>query len=189
MHVYAITNKINQKLYIGQHGGEDLQAYLRKRMKAALRGANNSPHLYNAFRKYGENAFEICSLVNPIDKPQMDALEIFFIRTFETQNPDIGYNLIAGGGGALGYLHTDEEKAHMSEVMTGREVTWGDKISAAQKGRPLTPEHIAALKAGQKGCKKPPRSPEHLRKIGENKKAWWAKKKAAECQIPYSKTV
>jgi group I intron endonuclease len=191
MHVYKITNLVNWKIYVGQHSGDDLQAYFKHCFRHAWTCPDEKPYLYNAFRKYGEDAFVIESLVRPIDKQQMDALEIFFIRVLETQNREIGYNITAGGGGRLGTKrpHTDEEKAHMSEVMTGRKVTWGDKISAAQKGRSFTPEHIAALKAGQKGCKKPPRSPEHLRKIGENARARWAKKKAAECQIPYSKTV
>jgi group I intron endonuclease len=162
------------------HSKDDLQAYLRYNVRHALANSGNKTYLYRAIRKYGPEAFSIKSLVRAVDKDQMDALEIFFIRTLETQNPEIGYNITAGGGGRLGTKrpHTEAEKAHMKEVMTGRNVTWGDKISATQKGKTLTPEHIAALKIGQKGCKKPPRSPEHLRKISENSKARWAKLKA-----------
>lgn len=180
MHVYAIQNRVNDKIYVGQHAGDDLQRYLAHNIRHALANIGNKTYLYNAIRKYGGDAFSIRSLVQAVDKDQLDSLEIFFIRTLETQNPEIGYNITAGGGGRLGITrpHTYAEKEHMSEVMKGREITWGDKISAAQKGKTLTPEHIAALKVGQKGCKKPPRSLEHRQKIREHRKLWWANKKA-----------
>jgi len=164
MHIYAITNVANGKIYVGQHSKDDLPAYLAYNIRAA-------------------DAFVIRSLVCPIDKEQMDKLEMFFIRTLETQDDSVGYNITAGGGGRLGIkrLHTQEEKDHMSQVMMGREITWADKISASQKNRPLTPGHVAALKLGQKGCKKPPRSPEHCEKIRENKKKWWAERKGGTC--------
>ena len=34
-----------------------------------------------------------------------------------------------------GKCHTESYKDHMREVMTGRKVTWGDKISAAKRGK------------------------------------------------------
>lgn len=173
MHVYAITNSVNGKIYVGQHCHDDLQAYLRHNIRHALANARTKTRLYNAIRKYGTDAFSIRSLISNIEGlSQLNALEIFFIRTLETQDDEIGYNITAGGGGQLGTSrpHTEEQKTRMSEIMTGREVTWGDKISAAQKGRKFTPEHIAALKAGQKGCKKPNRTREHSRKLLESRR-------------------
>jgi len=185
MHVYAIQNRVNDKIYVGQHAGDDLQRYLAYNIRHALANSGNKTYLYNAIRKYGGDAFFIKSLVEAIDKEQMDALEIFFIRTLETQNPEIGYNITAGGGGRLGTKrpHTEFEKVHMSEVMTGRKVTWADKISVAQKGRKFTPEHIAALRAGQRGCHKPPRTAEHIRHLMESRKQKAAERRA-QCQNP-----
>ena len=40
-----------------------------------------------------------------------------------------------GSGRKPGYSHTQEWKDNMSKLMTNREHTWGDKISAAMKGR------------------------------------------------------
>ncbi len=183
MHIYAITNTVNSKIYVGQHAKDDLKAYLAHNIRAAMAGRGNKLFLYRAIRKYGPDAFVIKSLVCPYDKQQMDALEIFFIRTLETQNELIGYNITAGGGGRLGIKrpHTQEEKDHMSLVMKDRTITWRDKIAASQKGRKFTPEHIAALVKGQTGCKKT-RSAEHCKKIRENKIRWWAEKKAREGQ-------
>jgi len=185
MHIYAVTNTANGKIYIGQHSGDDLPVYLARNIRAALPGRGNKLFLYRAIRKYGAEAFVIRSLVCPCDKEQMDMMEKFFIRTLETQNDSIGYNITAGGGGRLGTKrpHTQAEKDHMSLVMKDRVVTWGDKIAASQAGRKFTPEHIAALKLGQTGCKKS-RSQEHCEKIRENKKRWWAERKAmgGSCQ-------
>ena len=47
---------------------------------------------------------------------------------------------------------------------------------AWNRGKELSPEHIANLKLGQTGKKKR-RSPEHSAKISENKKAYWAQRR------------
>jgi group I intron endonuclease len=179
MHIYCITNLVNNKIYIGQHAYEDLQAYFKHCIRHAMNNSGNKTYLYRAIRKYGEDAFVCESILRVDTKEQMDEWEIFFIMLLGTQNPEIGYNIASGGSGCLGvsHPHTQEEKEKLRAAMTGRKVTWADKISIAQKGRPLTPEHIAALKVGQRGCKKPPRSLEHKQKISENKRLWWAKKK------------
>ena len=135
MHVYCITNNINDKIYVGQHSKDDLEAYLAYNVRHAMASSGNKTYLYRAIRKYGGEAFAIQSLVKPADKERTDWWEIFFIHLLETQNPDIGYNITSGGGGRLGVKrpHTDAEKEYMSRVMTGRKVTWAHKISATQK--------------------------------------------------------
>lgn len=179
MHIYCITNLVNGKIYIGQHAKDDLQAYFKHCARHAMNDSGNKTYLYNAIRKYGPESFVCESMIRVDTKEQMDYWEIFFIMLLETQNDSIGYNITSGGGGRLGttYSHTEEHKDHIRQLMTGRVCTWADKISAAQKGRPLTPEHIAALKVGQRGCKKSERSLEHRQKISDNKKLWWAKRK------------
>jgi group I intron endonuclease len=183
LYVYIITNRVNGKVYIGQHAGQDLQAYLAQNCRRALAGRGNKVHLYNAIRKHGSVAFEIRSLVVPIDKRQMDMLEIFFIKTLESQNPEFGYNITAGGGGCLGVQrpHTEHEKESIRQAMRGREITWGDKIAAAQEGRVFSPEHRKRLSDSGRGTTRS-RSAEHCRRLSEVKKLWWAKKKETQCQ-------
>ena len=182
MHVYVITNTVNGKIYVGQHAGEDLQAYLQHNIKAALGNRGNKLFLYRAIRKYGPDVWEIKSLVHPVDAEQMTALEVFFIRVLESQNAEIGYNITAGGPGQLGrkgiWKHTEEWKRRMSILRKGVPKTseWAKKIGDAQRGRPFTEEHKAALR-GPYGKQKNPRSAEHCRKIGENKRKWWALRK------------
>lgn len=151
----------------------------------AVRGAGNRLYLNRAVRKYGEDSFVITPLAQlptmekELARRQLDALEIFFIRTLDSRSPDIGYNITAGGGGQLGRKrpHTEAHKKLMSRLMRGRKITWADKLSASQKGRQFSPEHKAKLANSQKGIPKPPRSEEHRRKISENKKKWWAERK------------
>jgi len=139
MHVYAITNTVNGKIYVGQHGKDDLAAYLRlHNVNPALKGKDKKTLLFRAIRKYGAAAFTISSLVQPVDGVQMDALEQFFIRTLESQNPEIGYNITAGGGGVRNFHWSEEQRKHISEMQIGR-IPWNKgrkcpEISAYMKG-------------------------------------------------------
>ena len=102
MYVYAITNVVNGKVYIGIHEG-DLSEYLTLNCGRACgkNRAGDKPHLYRAIRKHGRESFAIRPLVEAIDREQAGSLEKFFIRTLETRDPEIGYNLAEGGlGGA-----------------------------------------------------------------------------------------
>ena len=186
MHVYQVTNHVNGKIYIGQHAKEDLQAYLKYNVRHALNNSGNKTYLYRAIRKYGEQAFSIGSLIRPVDKQQMDALEIFFIRTLETQNPEFGYNITAGGGGRLGVSrpHTEAEKVAIGNAHRGKitPLSTRKKMSEVQRGRKFTEEHIKNLKAGQRGKPKR-RSPEHCAKIAEHKRRWWARKRIEESNV------
>src|ERR1039458_6968316 len=150
MHVYLIQNVVNGKIYIGQHAGEDLDAYWKHNVRAALARRGNKLFFYRAVRKYGPESFTIRSIYTPVDKVDMDNAEIAYIKFFGTQNDELGYNITAGGGGRLGTKnpHTQAFKDAMSERLrrTERSPEWCLNISKSQKGKTLTPEHIAALK-------------------------------------------
>ena len=179
MYVYVITNLINEKIYVGQHAGDNLDAYLRHNISHAMTNNGNKTHLYRAIRKYGGYKFIISPLVRCTNKEEMDAWEKIYIKAFGCQHG--GYNITAGGGGRLGTKrpHTEEEKKHMSKVMQGRVLTeeWKKRIGDAQRGRSFTEEHKRALQDSQLGKPKCPRSIEHCLKISENKKKWWAERK------------
>lgn len=180
MHVYIITNKVNNKVYVGQHVGENLEKYLRHNIRHALNNSGNKTYLYRAIRKYGGDVFSIRSLVYCNDKPQMDTLEKVWIAECDSRDPNIGYNITAGGGGRLGIhrLHTEEEKRKIGDAHRGRPHSEEHckNLSLSQIGRKFSEEHKAALRAGQIGKSKY-RSPEHCNKISELKRQWWAKKK------------
>jgi group I intron endonuclease len=165
MHIYVITNTVNSKIYIGQIC-QKLDRYLRSDVtRALLHGEDRKPHLYNAIRKYGEAAFVIRLLVEVLDKEQADKLEQFFIRTLETQNKEIGYNIAAGGGGSFGYhrVISDEQKEKLRIAGLGRvqSETTRAKIGAANSGKPKSAEHRARLSKAKMGIKMGPFSDEH----------------------------
>jgi len=137
MHVYAITNAVNGKIYIGQHAGDDLQAYLRLNCRYAETKANHKPYLYRAICKHGRENFSIRSLAQPIDCQQMDALEIFFIRVLETRNSEIGYNLTDGGDGVKSGPFSEVHKRNLSIARMGT-VPWNKGMRgqySVNKGR------------------------------------------------------
>lgn len=103
-HIYLILNKSNNKIYIGQAvcftGKNNSRWGSLGRFKSHIREAlkNNDDHcvlLNNAIRKYGENNFEVYTLIKcHID--ELNKYEIYFINELNSMNPN-GYNLKTGG--------------------------------------------------------------------------------------------
>ncbi len=118
MIIYKITNKINDKIYIGQ-----TIRSLEERVKEHKRKKNCS--LYKAFNKYGiENFdFEIIEKCNSTE--EMNEKEIYWIKYYDCLMPK-GYNLCEGGGQTNGYTHKEESKIKMSknEEMNEKEIYW-----------------------------------------------------------------
>ena len=91
MIIYKITNKINNKIYIGQDQYNNKE-YFGSGLK-----------IKRSLKKYGKENFikeiiEYCK-----DKEEMNIREIFWISEFNSIDPEIGYNISIGGqGGNLG---------------------------------------------------------------------------------------
>lgn len=91
--IYKITNKVNNKLYIG------LTTMILKDRWACHKSeasANNPRLLYKAIRKYGENNFIIEEIDNAINQIELEQKEIYYIKQLNCITP-IGYNLTIGG--------------------------------------------------------------------------------------------
>jgi len=184
MRIYAITNTVNSKIYIGQTC-QNLDRYLRSDVtRALLNGEDRKPHLYNAIRKYGESAFVVKLLVEAFDKEQADKMEQFFIRTLETQNKEIGYNIAAGGSGSFGYHRTfsDEHRAKLADIWTGRKHSEAtkEKMRLAGRGKPKSAEHRAKLSKAKMGIKMGPFSEEHRANMSAAAVAAHARRRAKQ---------
>jgi group I intron endonuclease len=192
MHVYAIQNRVNDKIYIGQTV-QNLERYLRSDItRALLKGEDRKPHLYNAIRKWGPENFSIHSLVEALDKDQADKLEQFFIRTLETQDRDIGYNIAAGGGGSFGYkrIVSDEQREKFRVTSTGRkqsEETKAKRVATmTANGKMLkSPEWRQKISQGKMGKKPKPFSEEHKQHMSEAAIAAHARRKENSCLTPH----
>lgn len=119
--IYLITNIINQKKYVGVTNN------FLKRMREH-RGCYNSRHcLYRAIKKYGWKNF-LCEIIFQT-KDSLYAYkeaESLFIKEYNCNHSEFGYNLTAGGEGTSGYIVSEETRK---------------KQSIAKKGRKLSEEH------------------------------------------------
>ena len=92
--VYCIENKINNKKYIGQ----SMDIY--KRWKQHRNELNNkkhrNEHLQNAWNTYKEQSF-MFYILEQCDKDALNDVEIYYIKLFDTENRDYGYNIEPGG--------------------------------------------------------------------------------------------
>jgi group I intron endonuclease len=94
--IYTIKNTINGKQYIGST--KDFE----KRKSQHLHSLRNNNHiniyLQRSFNKYGELAF-LFDIIELVDVSELYAREDHYIKTLNTQNETIGYNLSGVGGG------------------------------------------------------------------------------------------
>lgn len=99
--IYAIKNKTNGKMYIGQ--SKDILARWQQHCSHAIRG-DVSYLIVNALRKYGLDNFDFTVLeeCRPCD---LDSKEIEYINVFNTyigKEGGYGYNMTSGGDGKRG---------------------------------------------------------------------------------------
>jgi len=131
--IYAITNTMSGKIYVGQTWMTLAQRW-KAHIKASRRinGPRKSP-FHCSVQSYGADAFTICNIgAVYVSQEELDAAEVKFIKELRAQDASIGYNLLDGGSNA--------PSAHQ-EVR--------DKIAATLTGRKRTPESIAAQLASR----------------------------------------
>ena len=136
-YIYKFTNRINDKVYIGQT--YNLQTRLNSHKSKAL---NTKNKFYNAVRKYGWENFElsILSTITANTKEELsillDKLEIEYIRQYNSYKS--GYNSTLGGHSKRGYKLSEE----FSEKCKSR--TYSDdtrkKMSISAKNRIISEE-------------------------------------------------
>ena len=90
--IYKITNKINNKSYIGQ-----TTQTLEKRWKKHLSQLNDNTYFHRAIKKYGANNFLKEILEDNIFNEKLDEREIYWIAKEGTYIDNGGYNLTVGG--------------------------------------------------------------------------------------------
>ena len=100
-YIYQITNKINNKIYVGKTEFS-IEKRFKKHCADAFRDRNEKRPLYAAMRKYGVENFEI-SLIEETDQP--DEREIYWIE--QKKSFKNGYNATMGGDGRK-YIDYDD---------------------------------------------------------------------------------
>lgn len=93
--IYKITNKINNKSYIGQ----TTKSFKERYNNGEWWEYTTNMHLWNAYRKYGkENFYVIEKMDIAFSRRELDLKERFYINALESNNPKKGYNKTSGGG-------------------------------------------------------------------------------------------
>lgn len=94
-HIYKITNKLNNKSYIGQTIQRVEDRWNQHYWKATHQNADNMA-IKLALRKYGRQSFDF-SVIEECEEQDLDKREIYWINFYNTYHN--GYNLTKGGNG------------------------------------------------------------------------------------------
>lgn len=152
--VYLYRNTINDKIYIGQTLDE-------KRRKRKHKYARDNYPFHNAIRKYGYDKFEYKVLFYTSSKSKerlkviIDALEIYYIRKYNSTDKNIGYNLAKGGDGTVGVVLTKETKDKISATKRSQHLHHSKErkeyMSKINTGRVFSPESRVQLSNSRSG--------------------------------------
>ena len=154
-YIYKITNKVNNKSYIGQTINSVNRRWIEH--KRDTKSNKDDFYLHRAMRKYGVDNFSI-SIVEEVENKLLNERESFWINFFNTF--ECGYNLTTGGG--QNTKISEDTKKKISENTRGsRNPMYGKthstearaKISKAHKGKTLTEEQKLQMSFARKGDK------------------------------------
>lgn len=147
--IYAIKNKLNGKLYIGQ------TVNLKKRSVSHFsdlrNGRHYNDHLQKSFLKYGEENFEFIVLEanDNFTKEELDLKEIYYISKYNTLDWKFGYNK-AKGGLTGSRLVSQEEREWRSKYYKGENNPFYGKTHTEE-----TKQYLSELAATRIGSKNP----------------------------------
>lgn len=160
MWIYKLTNNVNGKIYVGKAKELAKRIYMHSRAYDAERSA-----LHRAIKKYGFESFSVDVLEQGItSETDLNRLEIEWIEKLSACDRSIGYNLTAGGEGALGNKWSDEARAKMSKQRKGRPTSDRQREASRMRllGMVYSEETLAKM---SDGSKKRSSSPEYRKKL------------------------
>lgn len=113
--VYKITNKINNKLYIGSAAGKRGIIDRWYQHRSALKNNRHTNQLLQyAFNKYGIDNFiyeiiETCEPIKCLEREQ------YYLDVHKSYDRNIGYNLCHKAGNTLGRKHSEQTKIKIAK--------------------------------------------------------------------------
>lgn len=136
--IYIITNKVNQKQYVGKTV-RSLKLRFKQHCQDAKRGYKYA--LQKAIRKYGVDNFEIIKLekIEAKNYLKLNTLlsnkEIYWISKLNTYGK--GYNMTKGGDGLAGLIFSEEHKRKiaLSRIGIPRTEETKEKLRIANLGK------------------------------------------------------
>lgn len=159
-YIYKISNKINDKIYIGQ-----TKYSIEKRWKEHLYNVDKRDQtLYLAMRKYQKDNFYIEQL-EEVELHLLDEREIFWIQELKTVSPN-GYNITSGG--SFGHCNP----MYIPEIAKKVSLKFMGNLNPAK--RPEVREKIRVKALGRIVSK------ESREKMSKNNAKYWAHHPACE---------
>ena len=126
MIIYKITNKLNNKIYIGQTI-QTLKERWQGHLQCMKKGDNR--HLYQSMRKYGADNFQIEQIDSATSLEELNQKEYYWVNFYNTKNSLSGYNNMDGGvANPMNFLDIKEKHDHTMRTQEVRE-----KISMSMK--------------------------------------------------------
>jgi group I intron endonuclease len=144
MVIYKITNKINNKAYIGQTTGIPSKRWKEHCRKGFL--------LTKAIKKYGEENFTYEVICNCSSIEELNIKEVEHIDLEKSISPN-GYNLNSGG---LNHRMHQSTKDKVSKVHKGKRLSIGtiEKLQVCNLGKKLSQEVKNKIRFKQTGMKR-----------------------------------
>ena len=86
--IYAIVNKLNNKVYVGQ--SINIRSRLTKHKWELNKNIHHNPHLQYAWNKYGEDCFDFITLCETTEE-KLDEMEQYYIFAFDACDEEFLY--------------------------------------------------------------------------------------------------
>lgn len=110
--IYLIKNKVNKKVYVGQtvrSFSERIQNY---------KNGQGNDYINNSINKYGWDNFEFSIIDNAETIQELNEKEIKYIKQYNSNNKEFGYNIEIGGRNSIPDITTLEKmsRSHLGIV-------------------------------------------------------------------------
>ena len=114
-YIYKITNKLNNKVYIGQtRSARPTDRYAKHKYIAShLEKEKHVSLIHRAMNKYGLDNFTF-EIIEEVENNLLNKKEMEYIQIYNSLVPN-GYNLTKGGEGTLGFSRPQSEEEKTEE--------------------------------------------------------------------------
>lgn len=96
--IYMIKSKVNNKVYIGC--SNNIERRFKEHKKKLVKNIHHNKHLQNHYNKYNKIDLEVynyTTVENCTSIKELQKLEMHYIKYFNSENKEQGFNLTAGG--------------------------------------------------------------------------------------------
>jgi group I intron endonuclease len=144
-YIYKITNKINNKIYIG-FTSKTLEERFKEHVHKSNKNTENKTYFHKAIKKYGKENFIIEVLDTSNDGDYcLNVLEPYYINLYNSRDNNIGYNIGVGGEGGDNYSN-NPNKEIISDKISKKLKHYYEHHEHKLKGRKLSKDHIQKIK-------------------------------------------